>query len=139
MRYWFILVIGLMLAVAIFVSASDYKDRRQALGRSGKFIGYVQVEEGLPSSQGVRVGLLPENLLGSSRRCDVVLPAPSVEKVHAHIYVQEGRTLVEPVEGSPLLINGRKALRTYLLCSGDYLTLGEVTLLVYLREEEDND
>lgn len=139
MRYWFIAIIALMLIGLISVSVSEYKQRKSVMGEIGRYVGYLEFVDGLPAAEGMRIGLTPENLVGSGRRADIVIDDPSVEKSHALLYVKDGALVLSPLGAGETKINGRRAVRAHGLVPGDEVSFGNVTARVYLRGEEEGD
>ena len=90
MRYWFILIIGLMLLTLILVSRSEYRERKAVMGEVGQYIGYLEIIGGADDVLGERIGIMKENLVGNSRSADIVIADPSVHKNHAMINRKRG-------------------------------------------------
>ena len=67
MRYWFLLLIALMLFTLIGISISEYRQRKSVMGIVGQYVGYIEVTGGDEESIGMRIGLTAENIIGSGK------------------------------------------------------------------------
>lgn len=139
MRYWFLLLIALMLFTLIGISISEYRQRRSVMGIVGQYIGYIEVTGGDEESIGMRIGLTAENLIGSGKRADIVIDDPLVAKIHAQIIYRDGHLYMKPLGGNRAKINGRLAVREHEIVTEDVLTFGSISCAVYLREADEDD
>ena len=139
MRYWFLLLIALMLFTLIGISISEYRQRRNIMGIVGQYVGYLEVVGGDAESIGMRIGLAAENLIGSGKRADIVIEDPLVAKLHAQITYRAGHLYLKPLGGNRARINGRIAVREHEIMTEDVLTFGSVSCTVYLREADEDD
>jgi hypothetical protein len=139
MRYWFLLLIALMLFTLIGISVSEYRQRKSVMGIVGQYIGYIEVTGGDEESIGMRIGLTAENLIGSGKRADIVIDDPLVAKIHAQITYRDGRLYMKPLGGNRAKINGRLATREHEIVTEDILTFGSISCVVYLREADEDD
>lgn len=88
---------------------------------------YLEVLEGPQAGQGV---VLDDRFLyevGSGEDCHVVLEDPSVEEVHAQLYVEEGRLVVVPLAGQTQ-VNEHPIEEAVFLAAGDWIGFGAVRL-----------
>jgi len=139
MRYWFLLLIALMLFTLIGISFSEYRQRRNVMGIVGQYVGYIEVTSGDEESIGMRIGLTSENLVGSGKRADIVIDDPLVAKLHAQITYRSGHLYLKPLGGNRAKINGRLALREHEIVTQDVLTFGSISCTVYVREADEDD
>lgn len=139
MRYWFILVIGLMLVAVVVASVSEYKQRKQVIGKVSSYVGYIEIVSGPASVLGTRIGVTTENLVGSSRNADIYITDPSIAKNHAMLAMKEGALILTPMASAPTKINGRRAAKAHQLFTGDIVSFGNVDVYVYIRQEEEHD
>ena len=139
MRYWFILIIGLMLLTLILVSRSEYRERKAVMGEVGQYIGYLEIIGGADDVLGERIGIMKENLVGNSRSADIVIADPSGHKNHAMINRKKGRVMLIPLNGSDTKINGRKATHPHEIFTGDSVSFGDIEASVYIKPQEEED
>ena len=132
-KYWYLLLTALMLLSLCAVSVSEYRQRKRIKAEAGRFIGYLEL-----ISDGTRLGLTHENLIGSGSRADIIIDAPNVARSHALITFRDSRLLLRPISGETK-INGRKAIREHEIFTGDRIELGGVGFNVVLREEAQTD
>ena len=137
MRYWFLLLIALMLFTLIAVSFSEYRQRKSVMGIVRQYIGYLEVVGGDESAIGMRIGLTEENIIGSGKRSDILIDDELVAKTHAQLYLREDRLFLKPLGGNRVRINGRIAVREHEIFTMDVLTFGSISCTVYLIEKED--
>jgi len=140
MRYWFILIIGIMLLTLILVSNREYRERKAVMGEVGQYIGYLEIIGGADDVLGERIGIMVENMVGNSRNADIMILDPSVARNHAMINRREGRLMLVPLENAMTKINGRRASRAHQIFTGDRVSFGNIEALVYVKgQEEDHD
>ena len=135
LRYWFLVLIVLILLGVIVISLKEYGERKYVMGMAGKYIGYIEVLAGEEECVHCRYGLLPNNTIGRSRRADVSIPDRSLKRAHALLYVKNGQAYINSLGAGHILKNGKKVIRPNKLKSGDVLTLGDVIACVHLKEE----
>jgi hypothetical protein len=139
MRYWFLVLIALMLFGLIAVSVGEYRSKKSVMGEVVQYIGYLEIVDGVPDAEGLRVGLMKDNMIGSGSKADILIEDASVSKSHALIHLKDDRLILSPVGKGVTKINGRKATRTHGVFSGDLLTFGNVSAYVYLKESDEDD
>ena len=134
-KYWYLLLIALMLLSLIAVSVSEYKQKKKIKKVVGRFIGYLELK-----SDGTRIGLTNDNLIGSGSRADIIIESPKVAKNHALIYFHDGQMMLRPLY-KDTRINSRKAIREHEIFTGDVVQFGDVAFDVHIKEEaaEDED
>ena len=137
MRYWFIAVAVGILVAMIVASYREYKEKRQVRRELKQFSGYLEIIDGPPEFIGDRFGIREEmNTIGRSAEEDIVLPDPSVAPVHAFLYMENDRLILEPhAHSGTTRINGRLAMRRHALKTGDVVTVGDVSFAVYIRRK----
>jgi pSer/pThr/pTyr-binding forkhead associated (FHA) protein len=75
-------------------------------------------------------GVVPELLVGRSRRCDVVLDDPGVSRRHARLVFRDGSWVLQDLQSTNgTTVNGVQVGRCQLR-PGDSLTLGTACLRV---------
>ncbi|HEX5474252.1 MAG TPA: adenylate/guanylate cyclase domain-containing protein [Vicinamibacterales bacterium] len=91
---------------------------------------------GVTRRVGLRDGL---TTIGRAPSCDIVIPAPSVSRVHVRLRVEDGRCLLSDETSTyGTLVNGVKAERDVPLASGDVFQCGEVAITVEQTVEADD-
>lgn len=135
MRYWFIIVFAVILIAVAMVSFSEYRQRRFVMREVGRYIGYLEIEEGPEELIGERIGIEAENSIGRSRRASICIEDRSLNKTHALLYKQDGRVYLSPMASGLAKINGRKASRTHVVKSGDIINLGDIEMRLFLKED----
>ena len=139
MRYWFIFIIGLMLVAVVAASVSEYKQRKNIIGRVSSYVGYIEIVRGPESILGTRIGIKTENMVGSSRSSDIYITDPSIARSHAMLAMKDGELFLTPMANAKTKINGRRAAKTHQLFTGDTVSFGDVDVYVYIRQEEDEE
>lgn len=86
MRYWFVVVIVIVLMGSIGISIKEYSQKRIVLGVAQASIGYLCVISGPEEILGENLQLMQENTIGRSRRVDIVFSDRSVDKAHSQVY-----------------------------------------------------
>lgn len=132
-KYWYLLLIALILLSLCAVSVSEYRQRKRIKREADKFIGYLEL-----CSDGTRLGMTRKNLIGSSSRADIIIEAAGIQKNHAEITFSDSRLLLRPISGETK-INGRRAIREHEIFTGDMIELANVELKVVLRGEAQTD
>lgn len=133
MKYWYLVLIGVMLISLIAVSVGEYRQRKRIRKEAGRFIGYLEL---IP--EGTRLGLTRDNLIGSGSRADIIIESDKVAKSHALIAYKNTQLMLRPVAGETK-INGRKAIREHEIFTGDMISLGGVIFKVFIKEEAAQD
>ena len=139
MRYWFILVIGFMLFALIYVSVAEFRQRKNVMGEVGKYIGYLEIVGGADDVLGRRIGIMEENMVGSSIHADIVIHKPGIKKNHAMLYRKDGRLMLMPMAKGATKINHRRAERVHEVYTGDILSFGDVDCRLFLKEKDEED
>ena len=136
MRYWFLFLILLIVIALIWVSVSEYRQRKFVMNQIGAFVGYMDIIDGPEEIVGQRIGLTNDNSIGSSRRADIWIEDPSISKTHALIYARDGHMYMSPMQNSATQINGRRASKVHEIYTGDTVTLGDVTVEIYIKGDD---
>lgn len=133
MRYWFIFVIVGILIAVIYISYKEYNEKKYVKGTISKFFGYLEIVGGPEEFMGDRFGVREQNIIGSSQRSDIMLPDASVLKTHASLTMVDGDMVLLPAPKSDTRINGRKAIHSHKLKTGDVVSIGDVDFYVYIK------
>lgn len=140
MRYWFIAVIALMLIALISVSVAQLRERKSVMNEIRRYIGYLEITAPAEFNVGERVGITTENSIGSAETSDIIIHHPSVAKAHAVIAMKEDKLMLTSLGNVRTYINGRRvASHSFEIVSGDTVGFGDVTCLVYIKDESDED
>lgn len=134
MRYWFLLLIALMLFTLIAVSIAEYKRHKNIMNTVGKYFGYLEILSE-NDSQGMRFGITNGTIIGSGSRSDIIIDDSDVAKSHIEILRRGNKTAISPIKGSRFFLNGCCYDKPCRIYSGDILILGEISLLVFLKED----
>ena len=138
MRYWFLLLMALMLFAVVYISVKEYKQRKLVLSEAGKYMGYLEIAYGNDELVGINIAIEEKNSVGSSPKSDIFIDDSSVLKSHALLYLERDRLLVSPLGEGAVHVNGRKALKPKRLKDGDIIEFGSIATILHLREEHDN-
>lgn len=140
MRYWFVVVIVIVLFGAVGISVKEYRQKHFVLGVAQNSIGYLTILSGPDDVLGENLQLKPQNTVGRSRRVDIVLLDRSVNKAHSQIYRDEyGDVCVNRLGGGEVTINGVSLEDTALLFSDDIICFGNVVAEVHIKEDTQDD
>lgn len=140
-RYWFVLLVVIMVLVAYAWMWQDRMadhHRRAELPDAG-MIGYLQVLRGCQGlEEGTLVPIPREGILGCIRGCDVCIPAKEIRRIHADYEFVEGKGIFFiPRKGCTLTVNGvtlahRSHVEAHPLRHHGIMTLGEISLQLLL-------
>lgn len=133
MRYWFIFAALAILIALIYISYKEYNEKKYVKNRMSKFLGYVEIIGGPEEFIGDRFGLRDQNIIGSSRRADIMLPDDTVLKTHALLYREDDELVLSPTSRSDTRINGRRASTKHRLKTGDVFSIGDVDFVLYIK------
>ncbi len=139
MRYWFILLIGIMLIGMFYISIREYRNRRTVLAELGRFLGYLEITDGPEDLIGIRIGVTDDNQIGSLSSSDIMIKANGVEKKHAKLYLENDGFILEPLGNGLTTVNGRKIRSKKAVRHGDYFEFGDIELFLYIKEQSDDD
>ncbi len=139
MRYWFLLLIALMLFTLIAVSVKEYRRHKRIMDNVGSFVGYIEIVSGADEALGMRIGLTSKTVIGSGKHSDIVIEDEGVNRTHAVIDADGETVIITPVGGAAYKINGRFANKPHRIFTGDVLTFGTVEAAVYFKEEDEDD
>jgi hypothetical protein len=126
MRYVLTLLMALVLLRILFIAASQWRRVRRSADFAAPRIGK------LTDAEGREYGLDHDNILGRSRRCDIVIPDPTVAGVHAQIYQRRKTVYLQPLARDRVYLNGEPVSRRAKLRSGDVVGMGDAALIVSL-------
>lgn len=135
MKYWFLFLAVIIVALLISVSRREYRERQAVLGEIGQYVGYLEIIGGLAEAEGVRIGIARDNTIGSGRSADIVIRHPSVQRSHALLYMQGRELMLSPLTKGVTKINGRRANNAYAVHTGDMISFGKVDTRVFIRPE----
>ncbi len=139
MRYWFVVVIVIVLIGAVGISVKEYRQKHFVLGVAQNSIGYLSILSGPDDVLGENVQLMQENTIGRSRRVDIVLADASVSKAHSQIYVDEyGDVCINRLGDGEVTINGEPLEDTALIFTDDIVCFGNVVSEVHIKEGNDD-
>ncbi|RNE90766.1 FHA domain-containing protein [Marichromatium sp. AB31] len=65
-------------------------------------------------------------VLGSAPECDVEIQGAEVRPRHARLFMQRGALFAEPIDGAPLMVNGRPVQGAVGVGQGDWIALAGV-------------
>lgn len=133
MRYWFIFVVVFILIALIYISYKEYTEKKNVKGAMRQYLGYLEIVGGPQEFIGDRFGIRDNNTIGSSRRCDIMLPDDSVLPNHARLYSENGDLVLTPEKGGDTRINSRRATRSHRLKTGDVISIGHVNFTVNIK------
>lgn len=126
MRYALTILMASALLRILFIAASQWRSARRSADSAASRIGK------LTDASGREYGLDPDNILGRSRRCDIVIPDPTVAGVHAQIYRRRKTVYLQPIIRGRVYLNGEPVTRRARLRSGDVVAVGGAALIVSL-------
>lgn len=137
MRYWFMVVAVIILLGMTGISIKEYKDKRYVLNVAQSSIGYLSVISGPKDVIGENIPLMEQNVLGRSRRCDIVIADRSVDKEHVQIKkALSGAVYLERLSSGYVTVGGRSIKNRERIYSMDIVCLGNVVTEVHLKEDE---
>ncbi len=133
LRYWFIAAVLVILIAVIYISYKEYQQKKFVMSEISQFGGYAKIIGGPEDFIGDRFGLREENTIGSSQNCDIVIPDRTVSPNHAIIFKDGDDYYLRPMEKAPTTINGRRAVNTHKLKTGDAMSFGDVQMRIYFK------
>ena len=140
MRYWFVVVIVIVLIVCAGISVKEYRQKHFVLSVAQNSIGYLSILSGPDEVHGQNMQLMAQNTIGRSRRVDIVLLDRSVDKAHSQIYLDEyGDVCVNRLGDGEVTINGQPLIDMALLFSDDIVCFGNVVAQVHIKEDTQDD
>jgi len=142
-RYWFVFLIGYILYRTIENSYMEYQyDRslKQEQEASRKrYLGVlkiISVADKQDEILGQKFFLTRENVIGRSRRSDLVISHPTISNTHAEIYQKRGHLYIQDLQSkNGTFVNDKRVKKKQILQSGDILQLGGVRLSVTLNDQ----
>lgn len=139
MRYWFILLMALMLFAVVLISVREYRERKVVLIEAGKYIGYIEIVAGNEDLVGMNIAFTDKNTVGKSSGSDMVIDDPSILKSHALLYLKNDSMNVSPMgENALVRVNGRRISRAKRVCDGDTIDFGDIISVLHMRNDYDN-
>ena len=137
MRYWFVIVIAIVLVGSVGISIKEYRQKHFVLGIAQNSIGYLSIISGPEDILGENMQLGVQNTIGRSRRVDIVLHDRSVDKAHSQVYLDEyGDVLVNRLGNGDVTINGEPLRETAIVFSDDIICFGNVVAELHIKEDE---
>ena len=133
LRYWFIAAVLVILIAVIYISYKEYQQKKFVMSEISQFGGYAKIIGGPEEFIGDRFGLRAENTIGSGASCDIVLPDRTVAATHAVIFQDGDDYYLKPIDKAPTKINGRLAINTHKLKTGDAMSFGDVQMRIYFK------
>lgn len=149
-RYWFVLLLFLFVLIMALRMRAERRAAREeprggTCGALGEAILYTIDRETGEYVRLMRYGLLRDNMMGTSQRCDVRLPVHSgAQRLHCRIFLDNALWQIMPIGSAPVFLNGEPLDECAELQSGDAVSLGDAVLRVtfYIpepRQEETFD
>jgi len=136
MRYWFIAAAAVVLLGAVGISVKEYRDKRLVLEVAKSSIGYLHVISGPEEIFDENIQLMPENIIGRSKRADIRLIDPSVSKIHSEVYrAYDGCVYITKAGKGEVTVNGERVDSVARIGSGDLITIGSLVFRLYLKED----
>lgn len=137
MRYWFMVVAVIILLGVTGISIKEYRDKRYVMNVAQSSIGYLSVISGPEDVIGENIPLMEQNMLGRSKRCNILFADRSVDKEHAQIHkALSGAVYLERIGSGYVTVNGNSIKQRVRLYSMDIVCLGNVVTEVHLKEDE---
>ena len=138
MRYWFLIVIFIILIGSVGISIREYRQKHYVLGLARLSIGYLRVLSGPEEILGENLQLMQQNTIGRSRRADIMLRDRSVDKAHCLIYKDEtGEVLISRITQDDITINGVQLEDNALVFTGDVICIGNVVTELNIKYEDE--
>ena len=138
MRYWFVVVIFIVLVGSVGISVKEYRQKHYVLSLAHSSIGYLKVLSGPEEVQGENIQLMEQNTIGRSRRADILLRDKSIDKVHCLIYKDENSDVcISRITDADITINGKRLEDTAIIFSGDMICIGNVVTEIHVKEEQE--
>jgi len=138
MRYWFVIVILIVLIGSVGISVKEYRQKHFVLSLAHSSIGYLRVLSGPEDILGENIQLMHENTIGRSRRVDILLRDRSIDKVHCLIYKDEtGDVYISRITQGDITINGVQLEDSAIVFTGDMICIGNVVTELHIKKEEE--
>lgn len=137
-RYWFVVLIALVVFRGAHVCAADNRRNRALRGRSAGSVGEFLIirDENRRRLEGKRFSVPVEGILGSARVADVRIRSRAVARRHLWLKYADGyltvRALGRASFSAPRTADGR-----FVLCDGDELQIGPLTLTLVLYDAQE--
>jgi len=136
MRYWFVIVILIVLLGSAGISIKEYRLKHHVLSLAHSSIGYLTMLSGPDDVIGENIALMQQNTIGRSRRADLCINDMSIDKAHCLIYMENGDVILSRISRGGITINGMEMEDSALIFTGDIVCFGNVVSEVHLKEEE---
>lgn len=137
-RYWFVLLIVVIVARAWRAAVVDNRAAKALRDWSGEAncVGELLVESGPDKLEGKRFSIPEEGLLGKGRMADVRIRAREVDRRHLWFQYADGYLTVKPL-GKSVIAAPRTADGRFVLCDGDRMKIGSLSLMLVLYDTRD--
>lgn len=139
MRYWFLLLILLILYNVIKNALAEYRFTKRNVESNVVHLYWVKMLE-CPDSRviGNMVGLRHSNIVGCSKICDILLPFNGVSKTHCLLkYDGEGFYVKDLKSEYGTFVNGEEIKRHKTrIEDGDVITIGTCSIQLIIEKEE---
>jgi hypothetical protein len=135
-RYWFVVLVWLILILLVVGSLKEYRIQREVRrATASQALGVLTVVSGEEELIGRRYGLRADNLIGRARRCDIRIPSNTVSRIHAQLY-QRGDAffLADSRSRTGTFLNDERIARPVEVEDGDVIAMGVVSLRVELNQ-----
>ncbi len=133
LRYWFIFITLAILIAVIYISYKEYNEKKYVKGTMQNYLGYLEIIGGPDDFIGDRFGIRKKNIIGSSKKADIILPDYSVLKTHALLYMEGDNLILSPTAQEGTAVNGRKVSKRRILRTGDTVLIGDIEFVVYIK------
>ncbi len=138
-RYWYVLLIAGVVLRAWRACVTDNRNAKALRDWSGEAgcIGELLAESDKKSRvSGKRFPIPPEGVLGRGRLCDVRIRSRELRRRHLWFRYMDGYLVIRPLGraafSAPRTPDGR-----FVLCDGDRLTVGNLTLTTVLYDAQE--
>ncbi len=131
MKYWFLLLIALILYYLIRNAMQEYLFTRKSVAQGVVHMYWLKMVESEDRSIiGNMVGLRHTNIVGCTKACDIYLPFAGVSKQHCLIKYKGDKFVISDHKSHyGTFVNGVEIKRNQPLKNGDVITLGSCSIM----------
>jgi len=141
LRYWFVFLVGYILYRTIENAYLEYKYEKRVRRDvpDEEYVGYLRITAAAQGEEdhlfGTWFGLREDNLIGRSKKCDIVIPNPTISSSHARIYKKGKKVWISDLGSrNGTFVNRKKINEDNELRSGDEIQMGNLFFSVSLNE-----
>ena len=139
-RYVLAFLLVLLLVRLVLMMRYERRVSRRAVMQGLPIASYHGMLVRCDRKADSRYGLAADNMIGRSKRCDVVIRDSSMAPIHAQIYLREsGYHLYGFDKRSRIWVNGQLSQGRVPLRHGDEISLGDVKLKIFLFQNESDE